>query len=173
MRSVSKRLSRKAITIFAFLIHRPQSRRPCASTRHRLFNHAGPNEALDLRGTIIPAKYLVVPVVFLIHRDARIWHNPERFNPERFAPGGESSKVHPFAYFPFSAGLRACTGAGLAPFVLQEILTKMLARYKISSRPRSTADPALDFGFGIPPKNGLHVAIAARHISSRRPGSME
>jgi cytochrome P450 len=45
----------------------------------------------------------------VIHRDATLWEQPERFDPDRFLP--ECSKSRPkFAYFPFSGGRRKCIG---------------------------------------------------------------
>jgi cytochrome P450 len=50
---------------------------------------------------------------YLIHRDVRYFRDPERFDPERFAPGGQASR-HAFSYLPFGAGVRSCVGEGYA-----------------------------------------------------------
>ena len=59
-------------------------------------------------------------------------------------------------------GARACIGAGLTTIVLQKVLAMVLSRYKILSRPRFPGDPAIAFGFGIPPKDEIRVQITHR-----------
>jgi cytochrome P450 len=103
----------------------------------------------------------VVPVVFLIHRDQRIWKDPDKFMPERFTAGGEVELVHPFAYFPFSAGSRACIGAGLAPLVMQKVLTMVLRRFNVQYN-QSEGQPSIDFGFGIPPRGPVIARISRK-----------
>lgn len=44
---------------------------------------------------------------YAVHRSKNHWDNPEKFIPERFAPGIER---HPFSFIPFSAGPRSCIG---------------------------------------------------------------
>ena len=127
---------------------------PASSVQPRWTDHD-----LNLNEVNIPANSLLVPVVFLIQRDPRIWENPEAFKPERFSTNGEATRVHPSAYFPFSAGSRACIGAGLAPYIIQKVISMILARYKLAY---SGEAPEIDFGFGIPPKSEVKVRISPR-----------
>src|SRR4026207_2393383 len=54
----------------------------------------------------------VIVSPWLLHRHRKLWHDPERFQPERFAAGqGERDR---FAYLPFGAGPRICIGQGFA-----------------------------------------------------------
>lgn len=58
---------------------------------------------------IIPQGAIVHIHIYDIHRNAKIYPNPEKFDPSRFLP--ENSKHrHPYAYIPFSAGPRNCIG---------------------------------------------------------------
>ena len=62
------------------------------------------------RGTLVLASPL------LVHRHARLWRAPDRFDPARFA----GSRPPRESYFPFGAGERLCIGAGLSMRVLLE-----------------------------------------------------
>lgn len=47
--------------------------------------------------------------LYHLHRNADVFPEPEKFDPERFSPEAVESR-HRFAYVPFSAGLRNCVG---------------------------------------------------------------
>ena len=70
----------------------------------------------DVGEFTIPARALVLMSQWIVHRDARWWPDAERFQPERWLPGG--SALEPsrpkFAYFPFGAGTRVCIGEQFA-----------------------------------------------------------
>jgi cytochrome P450 len=87
--------------------------------------------------------------VYFMQRDARWFRLPERFDPERFAPGAEASG-HPRAYLPFGSGLRSCIGRGFATLEAVQILASVLQRFRLElsdhrpvfARPRITLAPA-------------------------------
>jgi cytochrome P450 len=87
--------------------------------------------------------------VYFMQRDARWFRLPERFDPERFAPGAEAS-CHPRAYLPFGAGLRSCIGRGFATLEAVLVLASVLQRFRLEltdhrpvfARPRITLAPA-------------------------------
>lgn len=89
-----------------------------------------------LEETTIGGKYPVGPrdtlmvLVPELHRDPKVWDEPEAFRPERFAP--EAAAALPAnAWKPFGTGARACIGR---PFAMQEaqlVLAMMLQRFDI------------------------------------------
>ncbi|MFD9216117.1 cytochrome P450 [Streptomyces sp. NPDC087659] len=60
-------------------------------------------------GHTIPAGADVVVAPWVTHRHPRYWEDPDRFDPERFAPGAEKDRPR-YAWFPFGGGPRACIG---------------------------------------------------------------
>ncbi len=64
---------------------------------------------LDIDGHLVPAGDYVVMSQFVTHRDPRLWDDPLRFDPERWAEG--ATRPEGMAYFPFSAGPHACHGS--------------------------------------------------------------
>ncbi|XP_062013964.1 cytochrome P450 81Q32-like [Rosa rugosa] len=62
-------------------------------------------------GFDIPRDTLLLVNAWAIHRDPKLWDDPESFKPERFEIG---SKDEAHKYMPFGMGRRACPGVGLA-----------------------------------------------------------
>lgn len=71
----------------------------------------------------------------MLHRDPKVWEEPDQFEPSRMAPE-KFAKLPPNAWKPFGNGRRACIGR---PFALQEAtlaLASILQRFDIAK-----ADP--------------------------------
>lgn len=82
-----------------------------------------------ISGYRIPAGSRVAVSPYLVHRDPRLWREPEAFDPDRFAPGGEASRLPEFAYFPFGGGPRACVGRNFAALEACLVLAAVAQRF--------------------------------------------
>jgi cytochrome P450 len=80
-------------------------------------------------GYHIPAGSSLTLVINNVHRDARFWEAPERFDPDRFTPERSAGR-HPFAYMPFGAGPRQCIGNQFALTEAHLVLATLAQRYK-------------------------------------------
>lgn len=60
---------------------------------------------------------------------AELWHEPERFEPERFLKEGRVCK--PEHFLPFGAGRRSCMGYKLVQFVTFAVLTSTVQHYEM------------------------------------------
>lgn len=68
----------------------------------------------------------------LLHRDPQVWPDPDRFDPDRFAPGQARSRP-PHAYKPFGTGKRACIGRQFALHEAVLALGLVLHRYHLAA----------------------------------------
>ncbi|OJH42891.1 cytochrome [Cystobacter ferrugineus] len=71
-----------------------------------------------------------VVLTTMLHRDPTVWKDPERFDPDRFAPEVRD-RIPPHAWKPFGNGQRSCIGRA---FALQEatlVLAMMLQRFHL------------------------------------------
>lgn len=85
---------------------------PCASIRRR-------QDLRESRSSVqvgryeIPRGSLIAVNTWALHRDPWLFEDPERFDPERFAPGWEAP-IPRYAYLSFGGGPRVCLGNGFA-----------------------------------------------------------
>jgi len=89
-------------------------------------------EDVVLAGKLIPKGTELA--VFATVNHFTQWENPNKFIPDRFMPGAEETKRHPYSYIPFSAGPRNCIGQ---KFAIQEavvVLAKLLQKFDIDSQ---------------------------------------
>jgi cytochrome P450 len=77
---------------------------------------------------------------FVMQRDPRFFPDPDRFDPERFAPGWEE-RIPRYAYLPFGSGPRVCIGNGFAMMEARLILATIAQRYRLSLEPGQTVKP--------------------------------
>ena len=90
-----------------------------------------PIEDVTIGGYDVPKGSLVVVNIYAIQRDGRFFPDPERFDPERFAPGWEA-RIPRYAYLPFGGGPRVCIGNGFALMEARLILAMVAQHYKLS-----------------------------------------
>jgi cytochrome P450 len=89
----------------------------------------------DIGGYQIPADALVVMSQWVVHRDARWWPEPDRFDPERWrAPDPDRAK---FAYFPFGGGARMCIGEHFAWLEGVLVLATIARDWRMSLAPQA------------------------------------
>lgn len=90
---------------------------------------------LELMGYQLPAGVAVGASIFLVHRDAAVYPEPERFLPDRFLGRSYS----PFEFLPFGGGVRRCIGAAFALYEMKLVLATLLRSYRFSLE--SKAEP--------------------------------
>lgn len=79
---------------------------------------------------ILPKDCEIAIHIFDIHRDPKHFPDPEKFDPDRFLPENTINR-HPYAYIPFSAGLRNCIGQKFAMLELKILIAEIIRNYRI------------------------------------------
>ncbi|KAM7350274.1 uncharacterized protein ACRADG_008889 [Cochliomyia hominivorax] len=85
-------------------------------------------EDVNIRGKMIPAGTNYTVGIFVSLRDPIYFPDPDAFKPERFL---EESKMHPYAYIPFSAGPRNCIGQKFAILEMKSTISKILRHFEL------------------------------------------
>jgi len=90
-----------------------------------------------ISGEYIPAGTIVHTAVLSTTWDARYWHDPKKFHPERWLPAEHEYHDAVFdqdvkdASHPFSIGPRACLGINLAYMEMRIILAKLIWHFDL------------------------------------------
>ena len=74
--------------------------------------------------------------MYMTHRNPNLWNDPERFDPERFAPAAVAQR-HRFAYLPFGGGPRICIGNRFAMMEATLILAALAQRFTFAATPET------------------------------------
>jgi cytochrome P450 len=114
---------------------------------------------VEIGGYPIEAGSLVQMICYLTQRNPRWFPDPEKFDPERFAPG-RVEQIRPYAYVPFGAGPRACLGSTFVMTELILVTATILQNYEIALAP-GQQDVALS-GLSFRPKGGLRLRLTRR-----------
>ncbi len=100
-------------------------------------------------GYRIPAGAVVGVSPYVMHHLPAYWPDPERFDPQRFAPDAAQERPR-FAYMPFGGGPHQCIGNSFALLEATLILATVAQRYLlrlpagavVTPQPKSTLRPA-------------------------------
>ena len=83
----------------------------------------------EFRGRDVKPGAQVVVSPWHLHRQSRLWDDPDGFDPTRWATEN-GKKCQREAYLPFSAGPRVCTGAGFAMIEGVVLLALLVRAYR-------------------------------------------
>ena len=92
----------------------------------------------EYAGYRIPKGSLISISLWMTHRLERYWKEPERFDPDRFAPGRAEDRQHPFLWLPFGGGAHKCIGMHFGAMEVKAALHQMLLRFRWSVPPGYT-----------------------------------
>jgi cytochrome P450 len=110
-------------------------------------------------GFRIPAGTVVGMSQFVMHRDARWYPEPAKFDPHRWS--AEETAARPrFSYFPFGGGPRQCIGEGFAWVEATLLLATLCQRFTARIEPgyRLRLQPLIT----LRPRGGMPMLLSRR-----------
>jgi cytochrome P450 len=107
----------------------------------------------------LPAGTTVLASQYILHRDARFFPDPLRFDPDRHTPEAKAARIKG-TYFPFGMGPRQCIGEAFAWMEGVLVLATLAQRWKLrhDERHKVVAEPM----FTLRPKDGMPMTVEAR-----------
>ena len=95
---------------------------------------------------------------YILHRTDHYWPEPERFDPDRFAPSDKPKKDLP--YFPFSLGPRRCLGEYFSFLEMKVHLGLLLPRFRM--QPVDAAEPELELAINLRSAEDIQMRPSTR-----------
>ncbi|KAI8139343.1 cytochrome P-450 cyp509A1 [Fennellomyces sp. T-0311] len=119
---------------------------------------------IELAGTVIPKGTVVFAEMYELHHNPTIWKDPETFNPERFAPGGEAEKLGNAAWLTFGSGPRQCLGMNFSLAEQRVFLPMLLRKYEWSLPEDSIhKDGLVTEGYPVAAPKDLYIVVKQRY----------
>jgi cytochrome P450 len=113
-----------------------------------------------LDGLAIPPGTDVVISPYLLHRNPRLWDNPEGFDPERFLPGNQPAGRPRLAFMPFGGGRRICVGQGFAQLEGTLLAAMVAQRLRLDLVPGTQVRN--DVAITLRPRDGMPMTVRRR-----------
>ncbi|XP_050252566.1 cytochrome P450 CYP82D47-like isoform X2 [Quercus robur] len=126
-----------------------------------------PHEAMEdchVCGYYVPKGTRVFVNVWKLHRDPRIWDDPDKFFPERFLTKHaniDASGQH-FEFVPFGSGRRSCPGYTFALQVSHLTLARLLQGFEFTTPLNMPVDMTEGLGITLPKATPLEVLLNPR-----------
>jgi cytochrome P450 len=126
-----------------------------------------PNIARELQapmkigGRDLPKGVVIALCIYLTHRRAELWPDPEKFDPTRFI----DARPNPYAFFPFGGGTRRCLGAAFATYQMKIVLSEVLRRFDLAPSLGYVARPTR-VSIAIGPSEGMPAVLTPRTAST-------
>ena len=86
-------------------------------------------QPVEVAGYRLPAGVMVVPAIGLVHSNAEVYPDPDRFDPDRML----GATLSPTTWLPFGGGNRRCLGATFAMVEMRVVLGEILRRVELST----------------------------------------
>lgn len=117
-------------------------------------------KSCEFNGYLIPQGWTALYQIGRTHQDSSVYTQPERFDPQRFAPEQAEDKSKPFSHIPFGGGVRECLGKEFAKLEMKLFAALLVREYEWELVPGQNLDMVM-----VPtphPRDGLQVKFRRR-----------
>ena len=98
----------------------------------------------EIGGYYVAPGTTIAICLYTLHRHPAFWEQPDRFDPDRFAPEKASGR-HRFAFIPFGAGPRQCIGNTFGLMEASLVIAHVAQHYALQLAPGSSVTPQAVF----------------------------
>ncbi|QDL09411.1 cytochrome P450 [Brasilonema octagenarum UFV-E1] len=109
---------------------------------------------VEIAGQKFTSGTVLVPSIYLAHRRAETYPEPEKFQPERFL----NQKYSPCEYLPFGGGYRGCIGAAFSMYEMKLVTATILSRFQLELTDKHPVRPVRR-GITIVPSGGVQMVV--------------
>jgi cytochrome P450 len=109
---------------------------------------------------VSPGDNVFVPI-YAVHHHKTLWDEPEKFDPDRFAPDAVKAR-HRYSYLPFGAGPRICIGMGFALLEAVALLATLLPAVHLHADPSFRPTPKIRIT--MRPAEGMPMILTPRAV---------
>jgi cytochrome P450 len=120
---------------------------------------------VEIGGYRFPKGAAFVMSPWVVHRDPKLFEEPDRFRPERWA-GDLARRLPRFAFFPFGGGPRVCIGNRFAMMEAKLVLAGAIQRFCFEPTPETSL--ALFPSVTLRPRHGVRLRLSARDLHRPR-----
>jgi cytochrome P450 len=124
-------------------------------------------EPVEIGGFVLPQGAVVLICPWVVHRDARWWPDPERFDPDRWddnVASAAGSQRPRWSYFPFGGGSRSCIGEAFA--WMEAVLVTATVAQQWRVEPASSRHPRLRPTITLRPDGPLKMRVCRRQAAT-------
>ncbi len=111
-------------------------------------------DKVEVAGEKFPEGTVLVPCIYLAHRQETTYQQPDKFIPERFL----NKKFSAFEYLPFGGGYRGCIGASFAMYEMKLILATIIQKFALELVDKKPVKPVRR-GITIVPSGGVSMKV--------------
>lgn len=98
---------------------------------------------LDVGGQLLDKDFTAVLGIYAMHRNRRLWSDPDEFRPDRFM--GPDLAAHRRLWLPFGTGPRGCVGTSFAFLVLSRAIGQVVRAFDLLPNPGHDLTCWVDF----------------------------
>lgn len=113
----------------------------------------------------VAAGTVVIVSQWVVHRDPRVFADPERFHPGRWTDG-LAKRLPRYAYFPFGGGPRGCIGSRFALMEGVLLLATVAQQFGFAPVPGHPVVPSPSIT--LRPGRGVRLTLQRRHATTDR-----